>query len=144
VSAAGTVVYWDASAILSALFRDRHSAGALAWGRQPGVHLISTLAWAEAHAVIGRAARERALASVLIEAARETLARGPWRRVYVSPDWHLVRDLSGKWPLRGADLWHLATAKTLQAELPELTILSYDERLGRAAHGEGLAPARRR
>jgi len=50
-----------------------------------------------------------------------------------------VRSLSSKWPLRGADLWHLAMAKSLQAELPELTFMSYDARLVAAARGEGLA-----
>lgn len=45
------VLYWDSSAVLSALFRDRHSAEAIAWSRRQGVHLLTTLAWAEAHAV---------------------------------------------------------------------------------------------
>jgi predicted nucleic acid-binding protein len=97
------------------------------------------LTWAEVHAVIARAERERALAPVLAAAARETVARGLWRRVNASPAWRLVQDLSIRWPLRGADLWHLATAKTLQIELPELTFLSFDTQLDAAARGERLA-----
>ena len=37
------------------------------------VHFLSTLAWAEVHAVIARIERERALAKVLAAAAREAL-----------------------------------------------------------------------
>lgn len=132
-------VYWDSSAILSTLFRDRHSDEASRRADGSGVHFLSTLAWAEVQAVIARVRRERALVRVLVDAAREVLEGGPWRRLNVSPDWKVVRDLSIKWPLRGADLWHLAVAKSLQTELPELILLSFDARLAAAAEGEGLA-----
>lgn len=49
-----------------------------------------------------------------------------------------VKALASKWPLRGADLWHLAAAKTLQKDLPELTVLTFDNRLYVAALGEKL------
>src|SRR5512136_1508959 len=111
------IVYWDTSAILSSLFSDRHSALAIEWARADGVHLLSSLAYAEAWAVIGRLRRERILADILIEAAAETLHHGPWRRLHSQPDWKLVRSLAEKWPLRGADLWHLATARNLKDEL---------------------------
>jgi len=61
-----SVVYWDASAILSALFKDSRSEEAIEWSRKKGVHLISTLAYAEVCAVITRLERERILADVLI------------------------------------------------------------------------------
>ncbi|HYM91675.1 MAG TPA: type II toxin-antitoxin system VapC family toxin [bacterium] len=138
-TAVASAVYWDSSAVLSALFRDRHSDEASKRARESGVHLLSTLAWAEVYAVVSRIERERALAKVLVAAARESLEAGPWRRLNAVPDWKLVRDLSSKWPLRGADLWHLAVAKSLQAELPELAFLSFDVRLTAAAKAEGLA-----
>jgi len=50
----------------------------------------------------------------------------------------MVEKLSKKWPLRGADLWHLAAAKALQREFSELYVLTFDKRLGKAAKGEGL------
>ncbi len=134
-----SAVYWDSSAVLSALFRDGHSEEASRRARGSAVHFLSTLAWAEVHAVIARIERERALAKVLVAAAREALEGGPWRHLNAAPDWKVVRDLSSKWPLRGADLWHLAVAKSLQTEVPELTILSFDARLAAAAEGEGLA-----
>ena len=103
------------------------------------MHLLSTLAWAEVHAVIARGEREHVLTGVLIHAAREILEEGPWRRLNASPEWNLVQGLSSRWSLRGADLWHLCTAKSLQGELPELRILTFDARLATAARGEGLA-----
>lgn len=132
-------LYWDSSALLSALFKDRYSERATEWADRPGVHFLSTLAWTEVHAVIARLERERVLTGVLIKAAREVLEQGPWRQLNASPDWDLVQILASKWSLRGADLWHLSTAKSLQSELPELRILTFDARLVAAARGEGLA-----
>lgn len=133
------VLYWDSSAVLSALFRDRHSEQAGRWAGRSGVHLLSTLAWAEVHAVIAHIEREHSLTGVLVKAARAVLDEGPWRRLNASPEWSLVRTLSSRWTLRGADLWHLCTAKSLQGEFPELRILTFDTRLATAARGEGLA-----
>ena len=130
-------VYWDASAVLSTLFQDRYSAEALSWSRRPGVHLFSSLAWAEVQAVIARIERERALADALVAAAKETMDFGPWRLLDITPAWESAKTLAAKWPLRGADLWHLSAAKTLQEELPELVLLTFDRRLKRAALGEG-------
>lgn len=139
IADAGGVIYWDSSAVLSTLFHDTHSEEATARARGPAIHLLSSLAWAEVHAVVARIERERALATVLVDAAREVLDRGPWRRVNAFPDWKLVQSLASRWPLHGADLWHLATAKSLAIDLPELTVLSFNARLVSAAQGEGLA-----
>lgn len=138
MSRGAVVVYWDSSAVLSVLFRDRHSDDAARQARRPGLHLLSTLAWAEVCAVIGRLARERVLGEALAEAARHVVAGGPWRRTTASPHGEVVRELAARWALSGPDLWHLAAAKTLQNELPELRVLSYDERFATAARGEGL------
>ena len=133
------VIYWDASAILSTLFTDIHSDEAKNWShREESIHLISTLAYAEICAVIARMQRERILADILKKAAVEALERGPWRRLNTWPEWNIIQPLSAKWPLRGADLWHLATAKSLQGQLPELLFLSFDTRLNAAAMGEGM------
>lgn len=63
---------------------------------------------------------------------------GPWRLLSAAPGREIITTLASKWPLRGADLWHLALAKTIQDELPELVLLTYDNRLHAATHGEGL------
>lgn len=136
--AAELVLYWDASAIVSTLFKDVHSEQTWAVSRRDGVHLLSSLALAETHAVINRLARERLLADVLIKAALEALAVGPWRFINLSPGPGEIARLGARWPLRGADLWHLALAVTLKQHLPELTLLTFDSRLQAAAQGEHL------
>ena len=137
---ADRVTYWDTSAIVSALFCDEHSSSAIEFARAKGTHIISSLAWAETHAVIARIERERLYATILVDAARAAFEDGPWRRLHLDPDWAIVVQLARAWPLRGADLWHLATAKNLAMELPELTFLTYDNRLLAAARVEGLLP----
>lgn len=76
---------------------------------------------------------------VLTEAAIEALHQGFWRRLHMGPQWVQISRLALKWPLRGADLWHLATARSLQEQLPELVLLTFDEKLETAARGEGLS-----
>ncbi len=133
------VIYWDASAILSALIKDTHSEVAQGWAPKEGVHLLSTVAYAEVLAVLFRMKRERMMADLLVEAALQTLESGPWRRLHSGPEWNLMAVLSKKWPLRGADLWHLSVAKSVHEQLPELKLLTFDTRLKAAAHGEGIA-----
>ncbi len=80
------------------------------------------------------------MAEILVDAAEEVLENGPWRRLGIVPQWNIIKNLSDKWPLRGADLWHLSAAKGLQKQFPELQLLSYDRLLKIAAQGEGLYP----
>jgi predicted nucleic acid-binding protein len=131
-------IYWDASAVLSVLFKDSFTDDAQMWAQKKGFHFMSTLTYAETCAVIARMQRERILADILIKASFEALEEGPWRRLTILPEWVVARSLSAKWPLRGADLWHLSAAKSLQKELPELLLLTFDNRLQKAAQGEGL------
>lgn len=131
-------VYWDSSAILSALFKDKHSEEAIHWAGREGIHLVSTLACAEVCAVISRIRRERLLANVLVDAAFEAFETGPWRKLFIWPDYEDLKFLASRWPLRGADLWHLATAKKLQRDIPELTFLSFDNKLNTSAAGEKM------
>ena len=132
------LIYWDSSAILSALFADTHSDKAKKWADETGLHFISTLAYAEVCAVIARMKREHILAETLVNAAFEVLDQGPWRRIYTWPEWEIVRALSARWTLRGADLWHIAAATTLRKKFPELSFLTFNQRLKKAARGEAL------
>jgi predicted nucleic acid-binding protein len=132
------VLYWDASAVLSALLKDNHSQEAHRWAIRPGYHFLSTLAYAEVSAVLRRISRERLLAEVLVKAAEESLESGPWRTWLGVPRQDDLRLLSARYALRGADLWHLAAAKSLREELPELKLLTFDQRLMTAAQGEGM------
>ena len=132
------VLYWDASAVLSLVFEDAHSAMAVAAMRADRMHLVSSLTWAETQAVIDRMRRTKAVPEAWIAVAHDKLSRQPWRRVSAVPDWALSRELAARWPLRGADLWHLALAKTLQHDLKELMMVTYNAALVEAALGEGL------
>jgi hypothetical protein len=49
-----------------------------------------------------------------------------------------IEALASQWPVRGPDLWHLATAETLRRELPELTMITFDARLAVSSQGIGL------
>ena len=130
-------IYWDASAILSLLFRDRHAAMAQNYARDGIAHLASSLTIAELHAAFARARRSHrteALGDV-----EKRLARGPWKYLIDSPSRAIIRDLAPKCALKGADLWHLALAKTLNAERSGLRLLSFDAKLVEAARAEGLS-----
>jgi len=132
------VIYWDTSAIISALFKDVHSQEAWSWSRREGVHLLSSLTMAETYAVINRIDRERALPEILVSAALEAFEQGPWHSINMNPDRKQIKRLGSKWPLRGADLWHLAMTCTLRNSLPEIRLLTFDHRLLVAARGEKL------
>lgn len=132
------VIYWDASAVLSTLFKDRHSVDAHAKASNNSIHVMSSLTYGEVCTVIARLRRERQIPDVFVAAAFDALDAGPWRLSTLSPEAAIMKKLSKKWPLRGADLWHLATAVTLKKQLPELNLLTYDNRLLAAAEGEGL------
>ncbi|WPD23169.1 MAG: type II toxin-antitoxin system VapC family toxin [Candidatus Electrothrix scaldis] len=137
---ADLVVYWDASAVLSLLFDDIHTENALSWWkRSRTVHLLSSLAFVEAAAVIGLLGRTGSLDAPLVETAYANLAAWGWRKTSIQPDSELAGTYARRWPLRGADLWHLACACTLHRELPELRLLTYDKRLHEAAVGEEVA-----
>jgi hypothetical protein len=84
-------------------------------------------------AVLRRISRERLLVEVLVKSAEECLETGPWRSWQGVPRREDLRQLSSRYPLQGADLWHLAAAKSLQEELPELKLMTFDQRLMEAA-----------
>jgi len=132
------VIYWDSTAMLSYLFKDKYSDIALEKSRQKGVHLLTTLTIAEVFTVISRIQREQLVPNLLAHSLFDMLEYGPWSRLNIVPDTMSLRELAVKWPLRGTGLWHLATAKTLQKEFPELMILTFDWELARASKGEEL------
>lgn len=138
-SALKRLTYWDASAALEALIPAQRSQIAAAEAKSDGINLLSSLTWAEVHSVIARLQRQRSITAALANDARKELHTRRWHWINVVPVRPLVVELSGRWQLRGADLWHLAAAKTLQADRPELTLLTLDSRLRAAAKGEGLA-----
>ncbi len=132
------VIYWDASAILSALVEDDHTDQAQEWLKKRGAHVVSTLSYAEVLAVFERLRRSGVVSEKLVDRSLEGLERGPWQRLDLQPDWGDIRSLASQWSLRGADLWHLSTAIGLGREIGEMTLLTFDKRLRLAAQGAGL------
>jgi predicted nucleic acid-binding protein len=133
-----TVIYWDSSALLSYLFKDHNSEQALKRARLKGVHLLTTLAIAEVYTVISRIQRDRLLPESTIQSLYEMLENGPWSKLNIVPDRRSLKELAIKWPLKGSGLWHLATAKTLHREFPELMLLTFDRELALASKGESI------
>jgi predicted nucleic acid-binding protein len=133
------IVYWDSSAVISALLEDSHSEKVINSIRVPGGHLISSLGLAEVFAVICRVQRLSGTAPDLVKNCRKKINNGPWERINLLPNWDLFESLSEKWSLRGADLWHLAMVKTLAENFPEVQLLTFDQKLSEAAEGEGFA-----
>ena len=132
------VIYWDASAILSALVEDGHTDQAQEWLKKRGAHVVSTLSYAEVLAVFERLRRSGVVSEKLVDRSLEGLERGPWQRLDLQPDWGDIRSLASQWSLRGADLWNLSTAMGLRREIGEMTLLTFDKRLRLAAQGAGL------
>ncbi len=132
------VIYWDSTALLSYLFKDKNSEKVIEKAGLKGFHLLTTLTIAEVYTVINRIRREKLLSEIIIDSLFELLETGPWSRLNIVPESLALKNLSRKWPLRGSGLWHLATAKTLQREFPELMVLTFDRELARALKGESL------
>ncbi len=135
-----TVLYWDASALLSVLIRDVHTEEALRHARTSNCSLVSTLATAETLAVLRRMRHDALLTHAAHRAALDAFDAGPWRQLNLQPAWPTLGELADRYVLKGADLWHLATVKTLQEELPEVKLLTFDRRLQAAARRERLTP----
>ncbi len=130
------LVYWDTSAIVSALLQDAHTDEAQTWLRLEGAHLASSLAAAELYAGLSRLGREGIDTRTLTTAAGNF--EDGWLLTTASPDPRTLFELSKRWPLRGADLWHLGLAACLRAERADLVMLTFDEDLRQAAAAEGL------
>jgi predicted nucleic acid-binding protein len=132
-----SVVYWDTSALVAALFVEERSEEARHLAGLPGVHLMSSLTWTELQAVFSRARREQQMPA-LVDTMQIAVGSGPWRYVSATPRQDVSASLARRWALRGADLWHLALAKTLQTELPELALATFNKALTEAGAAEGL------
>ncbi len=132
------VIYWDASAILSTLVEDKHSSKAQKWIKKKAIHLLSSLADAEVHAVLKRMKHDKSLKPRLYDSVLDAYFQKPFRRINTQPDWKIISELSSHHVLKGADLWHLATVKTIQQELPEVKMITFDKQLSNAGEAENL------
>lgn len=132
-------LYWDASALVSLFLPDRHSPAARALVRGRRSNLCSTLAHAETSAVLRRAERLEALPERAVAGALAFLAGPAFLWLETVPDRARVEALARRYPLRGADLWHLACALDARDVEPTLRLVTFDDALVRAAAAEGIA-----
>ncbi|MCL6613892.1 MAG: type II toxin-antitoxin system VapC family toxin [Firmicutes bacterium] len=132
------VIYWDASAVLSFLTMDEYHETAKEFYEQGGVHLLSSLSYTEVFAVLARLKRQGLLNDGQFDRTCRFLNAHPWRFATINPEREEIRRLAVRWPLRGADLWHLSFALALKREFPELILLTFDQKLRTAAEGEDL------
>lgn len=135
-----SAIYWDASAILSALIGDSHSPDAMAWLKRDCTHLVSTLAYAETCSVLSRMRRDGTISDADMDAAVDSLSSAPWLRVTLSPGWDDISLVTRHSNLRGADSWHMAMFIALKRRrCPGLWMLTYDDKLKAAASDHMLA-----
>jgi predicted nucleic acid-binding protein len=127
------IYYWDSSAVLSLLIKDNHSKIASKLYDRNNVNLISSLVLSEVFAVLARIQRENIKLKILLDASREALRTGKWRIINISPEFELIKKYSEKYPLRGADLWHLCLVLQLQNELTNIKIITFDSKLENVA-----------
>lgn len=130
--------YWDASALLSFLVKDAFTAAARGFFEYPALHVVSSLAYAETAAVVGRMARQDVIDAGTADFLLQSLDDSGWRHVPVSPSRSILREFQSRSPLRGADLWHLGLVLTLSREYGEFGLVSFDRRLNDAAAAAGV------
>ena len=127
------IYYWDSSAILSLLIKDKHSEQAIKYYNKTNVNIISSLVIAEVLAVIARIEREQKELKILLDACRKSFQEGRWRLVTLSPTFDDLQKYSQLYSLRGADLWHLTLGLSIKQELPSIKIITFDKKLEAAA-----------
>lgn len=139
------IAFFDASALAKRYVAEKHSTEVQRWleestpavCRLSEVEITSALARRCREGVISVAGRDRALAAL----------DGDLRAVHVvelSPEvLKAARAALLRHPLRSADAVQLASALILRERLrTQIAFLTFDERLGAAAEGEGLASPR--
>lgn len=132
-------VYWDGSAVLSLLFPGQQTPAAKIFAARNAEHVMSSLTLTEVYAAFERGRKSGAYSEAVIAEGKGRFECGRWRYVRVSPHRAMLRELAAACALKGAGLWHLALAKTLCLERPELRLLSFDAKLVEAARGAGIS-----
>jgi predicted nucleic acid-binding protein len=136
------ILYLDTSALLKRYFKEPHSDEIISrWKSAPRI-VTSFVAYAETMASIYRKKREAELADTLIRGVVRAFHRD-WEsfvRVEVNEELNGYIDrVVDRYPLRGFDAIHLASALTIREIVPENFLFAcFDDRLSRAARSEGL------
>jgi predicted nucleic acid-binding protein len=136
------VNYLDTSALIKRFVNEKGSSLAQSLVQQGGPIATATIAYAEVFSGLTRKLREKHLSRTLYGLACRQFERD-WP-AYVRVELHteilvLARDLIQRYPLRGFDAVHLASAISLRNALGEgVTFIAADGRLLKAAESEKL------
>lgn len=136
------ILYLDTSALVKGYFREPFSDDVLSRWQSATQIITSSVAYAETMACMYRKKREADLAHTLIRELVGSFHRD-WEsfiRVEVTDELNGYIDRAvKKYPLRGFDAIHLASAMVIHERLPEDFVFAcFDDRLARAAQSEGL------
>ncbi len=136
------ILYLDTSALVKRYFREPYSDDVLSRWKSATQIVTSFIAYAETMASICRKKRESDFGDTLIRKIVGTFHQD-WEsfiRVEVNGNLNEYIDrVVGKYPLRGFDAIHLASAMVIHERLPQDFIFAcFDDRLARAAQSEGF------
>lgn len=137
------ILYIDTSALVKRYFMEENSDEVINYWTEAEEVITSCVTYAETMASFWRKKREGLTPQELIQETTGLFKRD-WEgfvRVEVNEDLnHTIDSLVQKYPLRGFDAIHLASAKVVSECLRgNLVFLCFDQRLVAAAHEEGLA-----
>ena len=136
------ILYLDTSALVKRYFQEPYSDEIIARWKSAVQIVTSFVAYAETMASLYRKKREAELADTLIREIAGSFLRD-WEsfiRVEVNGELNGYIDrVVEKYPFRGFDAIHLASALAIREMLPEDFVFAcFDDRLSRAARSEGL------
>jgi hypothetical protein len=134
--------FWDSSAIVPLVCRERESARCRAWLREDPVVVVWAMAATEVVSAIARKRREGALSARTVATARRrlTLLEEAWSEVHeLDAVRARARRLLEIHPLSAADAMHLAAALLVTEERTSgVGFVTFDDRLTEAAQREGF------
>ena len=136
------ILYLDTSAMVKRYFREPFSDDVLSRWKLATQIVTSSVAYAETMASMYRKKRESDLTDTLIRKIADQFHQD-WEsviRVEVNDQLNgYINRVIERYPLRGFDAIHLASAIVIHERLPEDFVFTcFDHRLARAAQSEGL------
>lgn len=136
------ILYLDTSALVKRYFREPYSEDIIYRWKTADQIVTSSVAYAETMASMHRKKRESDLAEKVVRNIALTFQK-EWEsfiRVEVNDELNGYIDrVIEKYPLRGFDTIHLASAIVIHERLPEDFVFAcFDERLSEAAQSEGI------
>jgi predicted nucleic acid-binding protein len=138
-----TAIYFESSAVLMWLLGEPRAGEVISSIDAAGTVVTSVLTLVEVERALIRAEREQILTAVESEKLRGLLARAKagWILMEISED---IRARAGRMfpaePIRTLDALHLATALVTLQALPDLRLLSFNQRILDNARVLGFEP----